>query len=122
MGVAVRLTRRDRMYDSSLITRHSSQAAHRAGRRVRGRGRGRRPGRRARLAVTPRVVGSARVLLPRRPRATDVGDALAVAARQAVGGELSSVLAVGLLGHLPDGNVAECVAERTGLTVVTGFA
>src|SRR5438105_4591812 len=78
------------------------------------------------LALAPRVVGAARVPLTRRPRAAETareaGDALAVAARQAAGGELSSVLAVGLLGHLPDGSVAEWVAERTGLTVVSGFA
>lgn len=73
------------------------------------------------LASAPRVVGTARASLPRRPRAADAGDALAAAARQAAGGELSPVLAAGLLGHLPEGNVAERVAERTGLTVASGF-
>src|SRR5437868_6611207 len=71
------------------------------------------------LATTPRVVGTARAPLSHRPRPSDVRDALAAAARQAAGGELSSVLAGGLIGQLPDGNFAECVAERTGLTVVS---
>ena len=81
------------------------------------------------LAAASRVAGTARVPLPRRSRPADaareVGDALAAAARQAAGragAELSAALAAGFLTRRPDASPAEWVAERTGLTVVTGFA
>ena len=49
------------------------------------------------LAMTPRVVGTARLPLARQTSAADAGETLAQAVRQ-LGGEVSSALAAGLLG------------------------
>jgi anhydro-N-acetylmuramic acid kinase len=84
------------------------------------------------LGMSPRVLATARVMLPaelrgvrQADRARDLGESLAVAARQTadrLGLNWRDVLALGLLAP-PETpfDIAEWLAEQTGLTVVSGF-